>query len=139
MTRVDRRSGARSTPDGGFDPESLSAAPSPLGAGLGTSVSPDGDVLLVRLPVASTDSAGDTPAVDGWFLADTARGRLTVVDDFDAGQPVVWSADSNFAAVLADSTCWSSIEPPARWCRCPRHGSGRSAPLHHRRRAAPAD
>ena len=55
-------------------------------------------------PVATTGSAGDTPAVDGWFLADTARGRLTFVDAFDAGQPVIWSADSNFAAVLADST-----------------------------------
>ena len=104
VTRVDRQSGARSTTDGGFDPESLSAASSPLGAGLGTSVSPDGEVLLVRLPVATTGSAGDTPAVDGWFLADTARGRLTFVDAFDAGQPVIWSADSNFAAVLADST-----------------------------------
>ncbi len=104
VSRVERRTGDRSTPDGGFDPEYLRVASSPVGAALGTSVSPDGDVLLVELPVASTDLSGDTPAVDGWFLADTARGRLTFIDGFNGDQPVVWSADSNFAAVLADST-----------------------------------
>jgi hypothetical protein len=96
VTRVDRRSGARSTPDGGFGADSHPTAA--LGPALGTSVSPDGDVLLVNATVASDAAAGGT-----WAFADTARGRLTVIDGFDAGQPVVWSADSNFAAVLADS------------------------------------
>ncbi len=63
-------------------------------------MSPDGDVLLVKLP----DRLGRRRSrAEAWAFADTASGRLTVIDGFDAGQPVVWSADSNFAAVLADS------------------------------------
>jgi hypothetical protein len=98
VTRVDRRTGARSTADGGFGADSRPAGA--LGSALGTSVSPDGDVALVKVPVTPGDDAGP---VDAWAFADTARGRLTLIDGFDAGQPVIWSADSNFAAVLADS------------------------------------
>ncbi len=97
LTRVDRRTGARSTPAGGFGADSRPAGA--LGSALGTTVSPDGDVALVKVPVASDDDAG---AVDAWAFADTANGRLTVIDGFDVGQPVIWSVDSNFAAVLAD-------------------------------------
>jgi hypothetical protein len=100
LSRVDRRSGARSTTAGGFEPGRLPTAVTSLGAAFGTSVSPDGDVLLVKLP---EDSPGDAPVPATWALADTTRGRLTLIDGFDASQPVVWSADSNFAAVLADS------------------------------------
>jgi hypothetical protein len=103
VTRVDRRSGARSTLDVGFGADIHSTNPGPPGAWLGSSVSPDGNVMLVKLPVAATDSPSDAGTVEAWAFADTANGRLTVIDGFDAGQPVVWSADSNFAAVLADS------------------------------------
>jgi hypothetical protein len=67
---------------------------------LGSSVSPDGEVLMVQLPNLTTPSTSDTT----WHFVDTTRGRTTVVDAFEPEQPVVWSDDSEFAAGLVDST-----------------------------------
>jgi hypothetical protein len=103
VVRVDRGTGDRSAVDAAFGPDAPLAAPWPPGAALGTSVSPDGGVALVQIPVDSTDAAADTAVVETWAFVDTAQGSLTIVDDFDSGQPVVWSADSRFAAVLAGS------------------------------------
>ena len=106
IARVDRRTGDRSTVDAGFGPDAPLADPWPPGVGLGTSVSPDGDVALMQIPVGSTDPAGGTDVVETWAFVDTAGRKLTFIDDFDAGQPVVWSADSRFATVLADSNLY---------------------------------
>jgi hypothetical protein len=106
IARVDRRTGDRSTVDAGFGPDAPLADPWPPGVGLGTSVSPDGDVAFVQLPVGSTDPAGGTAVVETWAFVDIAGRKLTFIDDFDAGQPVVWSADSSFATVLADSNLY---------------------------------
>jgi len=66
------------------------------------------DVYHVAMPLVYPfrTAFGDTAVVETWAFADTARRKLTFIDDFDADQPVVWSADSRFAAVLADSNLY---------------------------------
>ena len=99
VTRIDRRTGVRSSSDGGIDADDLTTASTVRGTALGTSVSPDGDVLLVQLTNVSPEGTTDT----SWFFADTTTQRLTAIDDLQPDQPVIWSADSSFAAVLADT------------------------------------
>ena len=107
ILRIDRGGGTRVALAGPFGPDSaLQSVATDRGAALSTSVSPDGAVLLTRLPNVSTDADGEIEVNEAWAFADTASGQVTVVDDFDVAQPVVWAADGQFAAVLADSTLW---------------------------------
>ena len=91
VTRIDRRTGVRSSSDGGINTDDLTTASTVRGTALGTSVSPDGDVLLVQLTNVSPEGTTDT----SWFFADTTTQRLTAVDDLQPDQPVIWSADSS--------------------------------------------
>lgn len=102
LVRIDRRSGDRTPSFNGFEP-ALSAPTRGRQATLGTSISPDGGVLLVRLGMTGIGSVPATTDVDQWHLADTELGTLTPIENFDPSQPVIWNADSTFAALRADS------------------------------------
>jgi len=101
VVRIDRATGERTTPDPGFAPDAIVRGEPGRGAALGTSVSPDGAVLLVQLRVESTDANNVVSLDDEWFFADTATGRTTTITNFHAGQPVIWNAAGTFAVVLS--------------------------------------
>ena len=101
VVRIDRATGERTTPDPGFTPDAIVRGEPGRGAALGTSVSPDGAVLLVQLRVASSDANDVASLDDQWFFADTATGRTTAIANFQAGQPVIWNAAGTFAVVLS--------------------------------------
>lgn len=105
IIRIDRGSGVRAAVTGPLATESgFGAATTDRGASLATSVSPDGSVLVTRLPAVTTGRDGEAEVDEVWAFADTASGQVTFVDDLDTTQPVIWAADGQFAVVLADST-----------------------------------
>lgn len=105
LVRIDRGGGTRAAVAGPFETDpGFGAVTTDRGASLATSVSPDGTVFVTRLTDISTDPDGETEVVERWAFVDTVSGALTFLDDFDGDQPVVWSADGQFAVVLADST-----------------------------------
>ncbi len=101
VVRIDRATGERTAPDPGFSPDALVPSEPDRGAALGSSVSPDGAVLLVQLRVVTTDANNVESLVDQWFFADTTSGRITAIENFQAGQPVIWNDAGTFAAVLS--------------------------------------
>ncbi len=134
ITRVDRRSGARSTPDGGFGADSHPTARTARTPALGTSVSPDGDVLLVKLPGGR--SATPARSRRGHSPTPPAVGSRSSTASTPASR---WSGvpTPTSRPCSPTRTCSCSIERPASWCRCPRHDSGRSAPLPRHRPPRP--
>jgi hypothetical protein len=76
--------------------DALGAVDAYRGAALGTTVSPDGDVLVSR---AAASSGGPNPTMQT-VLLDTRTDNATFVDGHTADQPLVWNADSTFAALL---------------------------------------
>jgi hypothetical protein len=98
LTRVDRRTGDRTTIELGDDAGVRAAglvgvSRGPVGP-MGQTVSPDGDVALVRRSPVSTD----------WLMVDLAAGRATEVPSPAPGAPVAWTADSRYAAWLSAGT-----------------------------------
>lgn len=97
VTRIDRASGARtSVPTSAAFLDALVAVDDDRGAALGTTVSPDGDVLVSR---ALAVSGGLEPTLQT-LLFDVATGEATFVDGHTDDQPIVWNDDSTFAALL---------------------------------------
>ena len=97
VTRIDRTSDARtpvSTSTAVLD--SLGAVDAYRGAALGSTVSPDGDVLVSR---AAALNGGLDPTMQT-VLLDSQTGDVTFVDGHTDDQPLVWNADSTFAALL---------------------------------------
>ncbi len=103
LVRIDRATGERTTPDPRFPADAIVPGEPGRGAALGTSVSPDGGVLVVQLRGVSTDPNGAPSVEDVWCFADTASGRttLTRIENYDPDQPVIWNATGTFAAVLS--------------------------------------
>ena len=100
VVRIDRATDARSPVD--INPviaDSLGAA-SARGAALGSTVSPDGDVLVSQLPAVNGGLEPELQTV----LLDIVTGQLTFVDLHANDQPVVWNDASSFAALLVEST-----------------------------------
>jgi hypothetical protein len=104
VVRIDRSTGERTAPDLGIDPQASVRGAQARGSALGSSVSPDGEVLVVQVRVTTTDPDGTASSDDEWFFVDSATGRATAISRFHATQPVVWNSAGTFAAVLAGST-----------------------------------
>ena len=97
VTRIDRTADARtpvSTNTALLD--SLGAVNTYRGGALGTTVSPDGDVLVSRSAVVN----GGLEPTKLTVLLDIRTGNATFVDGHTDDQPLVWNADSTFAALL---------------------------------------
>jgi hypothetical protein len=97
VTRIDRTSNARtpvSTSTALLD--GLGAVETYRGAALGTTVSPDGDVLVSRAAVLN---GGLEPTLQT-VLFDIRTGDATFVEAHTDDQPLVWNAESTFAALL---------------------------------------
>ena len=104
IIRIDRGDGTRvALPEPLGEPGYRSVV-TDRGAALSTSVSPDGDVFLTQLALISADGNGEAEVNEVWAFADTASGEVTFIEDLDVTQPVLWSADGQYAVVLADST-----------------------------------
>jgi hypothetical protein len=108
LVRVDRSTASRrDVAIAGFDVMDGVAVAGPNGAALATSVSPDGTVFLVELAAAPDDAGGDVSGDPRYLLVDTTAGRTTVIAGFNAAQPIVWNADSTFAALLSGESTHS--------------------------------
>ena len=97
MTRIDRTSDVRTPVSTGTAfLDALGPVDAYRGAALGTTVSPDGDVLVSR---AAALNGGLEPTMQT-VLVDIRTGDVTFVDAHTEDQPLVWNADSTFAALL---------------------------------------
>jgi hypothetical protein len=103
LVHIDRATGERTTPDPRFSADAIVPGGPGRGAALGTSVSPDGTVLVVQLQGVSTDPNDVASVEDVWCFADTTSGRITLtpIENYDPDQPVIWNATGTFAAVLS--------------------------------------
>jgi hypothetical protein len=97
VIRIDRTTDTRTLVSTGTAVlDTLGAVDATRGAALGTTVSPDGDVLVSR---AAALSGGLEPTMQT-VLVDIRTGDVTFVDAHVDDQPVVWNAESTFAALL---------------------------------------
>lgn len=101
LVRVDRVSGARTLIEG-VDSAGFAGVQPARGAALSSSIAPGGDVVVARIPVTVVAQDGTGSVERSWALVDLTDGRVTVVDDLDVRQPVIWSPDARFAVVQSD-------------------------------------
>ena len=80
----------------------------------GLVVARGGDVFVVGVDGTERLTSGELVAIAAdtayvrecryaWYFVDTTRGQSSVVAAFEPDQPVVWSADARFAAMISDS------------------------------------
>ena len=115
VLRVERATGQRTAVS---SPPSLDAAfgidtDDPPVALMGTTVSPGGDVVVVRMPVLRGDDSdpaastsentgsGETASVEPvWVAVDITTGQFIRLDDLNGDAPLVWNAEATAAATL---------------------------------------
>lgn len=102
VLRVDRATGQRVIDESSpFLWNALDVTES--GGLLGTSVAPGGRAVLLRVPVTGDEPAasdGSAGPSEEWMFVDLGNASATLVDIRGGDQPIVWSPDGNFAAVL---------------------------------------
>ncbi len=100
IVRIDRQSAERSEVDLAAPlTDSLGAVDGARSGALGSTVSPDGNVIVSQLDAVR----GGLEPVLQTVLLDVATGAVTFVDGRSDDQPIVWNDDSTFAALLVGS------------------------------------
>lgn len=96
---LDRSTGESAVIEG--SPAGADAVNDARDASLVGSMSPDGQVVLAEFRSVGTGT--DPPTIaEKWALFDLVSGSATSVIEPSQGQPIVWNADSSYAAFVAD-------------------------------------